>query len=297
VLNFELLDLQAFVTVAELGSFNRAAKALNLSQPALTRRIQKLEQSLGVALLDRSTRHVAVSMVGRDFIPKVRGLLSEFEASVLGMRDLGARMTGQIAIAVVPTAVFYFLPRAISRFGRAFPRIRIRILDIGANEGLSAVARGDVDFGINFIGASHPEIEFTPLAEDPFVVACRRDHPLASRQRVSWKDLASHRVIIVARTSGNRALIESALANHGIRLNWSYEVAHLAGSLGLVEAGLGVSVLPKLATPGADHPTIRAIPLVEPEVKRTIGVVRRQRDALGPAAARFLEMLLASWKS
>jgi DNA-binding transcriptional LysR family regulator len=297
MLNFELLDLQAFVTVAELGSFNRAAKALNLSQPALTRRIQKLEQSLGVALLDRSTRHVAVSMVGRDFIPKVRGLLSEFEASVLGMRDLGARMTGQIAIAVVPTAVFYFLPRAISRFGRAFPRIRIRILDIGANEGLSAVARGDVDFGINFIGASNPEIAFTPLAEDPFVVACRRDHPLASRQRVSWKDLAPHRVIIVARTSGNRALIESALANHGIRLNWSYEVSHLGGSLGLVEAGLGVSVLPKLATPGADHPTIRAIPLVAPEVKRTIGVVRRQRDALGPAAARFLDMLLVSWKS
>jgi DNA-binding transcriptional LysR family regulator len=296
-MNFESLDLKAFIAVADMGSFHRAAKALNLSQPALTRRIQKLEEILGVALLERSTRHVALTMVGRDFIPKVRRLLDEFETSVLGIRDLGARSRGQISIASVPTAVFYFLPRAISRFSSAFPRIRIRILDISANEGLEAVARGEADFGINFIGASHPEIEFTPLAEDPFVVACRSDHPLASRQQVTWKELAAHRVITVGRTSGNRALIDNALAQHGLQLNWSYEVTHLSGSLGLVEAGLGVSVLPKLATPAADHPIIRAIPLVQPEIVRNIGIVRRHRAALSPGATQFLEILLEAWKS
>jgi DNA-binding transcriptional LysR family regulator len=236
-------------------------------------------------------------MVGRDFIPKVRRLLDEFETSVLGMRDLGARSRGQISIASVPTAVFYFLPRAISRFSSAFPRIRIRVLDLGANEGLEAVARGEADFGINFIGASHPEIEFTPLAEDPFVVACRSDHALALRQQVTWKELAAHRVITVGRTSGNRALIDNALAQHGLQLNWSYEVTHLSGSLGLVEAGLGVSVLPKLATPAADHPIIRSIPLVQPEIVRTIGIVRRRRAMLSPGATQFLEMLLETWKA
>ena len=296
-MNFESLDLKAFIAVADMGSFHRAAKALNLSQPALTRRIQKLEESLGVPLLERSTRHVALTMVGRDFIPKVRRLLDEFETSVLGIRDLGARSRGQISIASVPTAVFYFLPRAISRFSSAFPRIRIRILDISANEGLEAVARGEADFGINFIGASHPEIEFTPLAEDPFVVACRFDHPVASRQQVTWKELAAHRVITVGRTSGNRALIDNALAQHGLRLDWSYEVTHLSGSLGLVEAGLGVSVLPKLATPAADHPIIRTVPLVQPEIVRTIGIVRRRRATLSPGATQFLEILLEVWKA
>jgi DNA-binding transcriptional LysR family regulator len=296
-MNFESLDLKAFIAVADMGSFHRAAKALNLSQPALSRRIQKLEESLGVPLLERSTRHVALTMVGRDFIPKVRRLLDEFETSVLGMRDLGARSRGQISIASVPTAVFYFLPRAISRFSSAFPRIRIRVLDLGANEGLEAVARGEADFGINFIGASHPEIEFTPLAEDPFVVACRSDHALALRQQVTWKELAAHRVITVGRTSGNRALIDNALAQHGLQLNWSYEVTHLSGSLGLVEAGLGVSVLPKLATPAADHPIIRSIPLVQPEIVRTIGIVRRRRAMLSPGATQFLEMLLETWKA
>ena len=296
-MNAELLDLRAFVTVAELGSFVRTAKALNLSQPALSRRIQKLEESLGAPLLERSTRHVNLTMVGRDFLPKVRRLIDEFETSVLGIHDLGARSSGLVSVAAVPTAVFYFLPRAIGRFAAAYPRIRIRILDIGANEGLEAVARGEADFGINFIGASHAEIEFQKLVEDPFVLACRNDHPLASRKQVSWSELVSHRIITVGRNSGNRALIDNALVRHGLQLNWAYEVAHLSGSLGLVEAGLGVAVLPRLATPAAGHPIIRTIRLIEPEVSRTIGIVRRHGATLSPHASQFLKMLLEAWRS
>ena len=152
-MNFELVDLKAFVAVAEMGSFNRAAQLLNLSQPALSRPLQKLEETLGVALFERSTPHVALTMVGRDFIPTVQRFLDEFETSLLGISDLGARSGCQVTIASVPTAVFYFLPNAISGFSSAFPRIRIRILDVSANEGLEAVARGEADFGINFIGS------------------------------------------------------------------------------------------------------------------------------------------------
>ena len=296
-MNAELLDLRAFITVAETGSFVRTAKALNLSQPALSRRIQKLEESLGAPRLARSTRHVNLTMTGRDFLPKVRRLIDEFETSVLAIQDIGARSSGLVSVAAVPTAVFYFLPRAIGRFAEAYPRIRIRILDIGANEGLEAVARGEVDFGINFIGASHAEIEFEKLVEDPFVLACRHDHPLASRKQVSWPEIVPHRVITVGRNSGNRALIDNALARHGLQLNWSYEVAHLSGSLGLVEAGLGIAVLPKLATPAAGHPIIHTVRVVEPEVSRTIGIVRRRGATLSPHASQFLKMLLEAWRS
>ena len=294
-MNAELLDLKAFVTVAELGSFVRTAEALNLSQPALSRRIQKLEESLGAPLLERSTRHVKLTMVGRDFLPKMRRLIDEYETSVLAIRDFGARSSGLVTIAAVPTSVFYFLPLAIARFSDAYPRIRVRILDIGANEGLEAVARGEADFGINFIGASHADIEFTKLVDDPFVLACRQDHPLAKRKRVSWADLTSQRVIMVGRNSGNRALIDNALVQHGVQLSWSYEVAHLAGSLGLVEAGLGIAVLPRLATPAPGHPIIRAIRLTDPEIFRTIGIIRRGGASLSPSASRLLTMLLETW--
>lgn len=295
-MNAELLDLKAFVTLAELRSFVRTAKALNLSQPALSRRIQKLEENLGAPLFERSTHHVTLTMIGRDFLPKMRHLIDEFESSVLAIRDLGARSSGLISVAAVRTAVFYFLPSVISRFAEAYPRVRVRIMDLGANEGLEAVVRGEADFGINFIGATHAGIEFQRLLEDPFVLACNHDHPLSSREQVCWAQLALQRVITVGQNSGNRILIDTTLARHGIQLDWRYEVAHNSVSIGLVEAGLGIAVLPRLAASAANQSTIRTVRLIDPEISRTIGVVRRRGAVPSPHAGQFLRMFLETWQ-
>lgn len=296
-INFEALDLRAFVAVVDLEGFHRAAEALNLSQPALSRRIQKLEAAVGAALLERTTRRVALTNVGREFLPLVRRMLDEFDSSLFAMRDVGRQRGGLISLACVPTAAFYFLPLVIGRFNEQYPNIRFRILDLSANEGLESVARGEVEFGINLLGASDPELSFEPLIEDPFVLACRRDHPLAQRNVVAWSDLAGHPLVAVSRSSGNRIMLDAALVRAGVNLSWSYEVTHLSTSLGLVEAGLGISVLPKLATPQGDHPIIVTRAIRNPEVSRTIGVVRRRGGRLAPAAERFLDMLLGTWKS
>jgi DNA-binding transcriptional LysR family regulator len=296
-INFESLDLRAFVAVVDLEGFHRAAEALNLSQPALSRRIQRLEAAVGAALLERTTRRVALTTVGREFLPLVRRMLDEFDSSLFAMRDVGRERRGLISLACVPTAAFYFLPSVIARFNEQYPNIRFRILDLSANEGLESVARGEVEFGINLLGASDPELTFEPLIEDPFVLACRRDHPLAQRRSLSWSDLEGQPLVAVSRTSGNRILLDAALVRTGVSLSWSYEVTHLSTSLGLVEAGLGISVLPQLATPQAEHPIIVTRPIGNPEVSRTIGVVRRRGGRLAPAAERFLEMLLGTWKS
>jgi DNA-binding transcriptional LysR family regulator len=296
-INFEALDLRAFVAVVDLEGFHRAAEALNLSQPALSRRIQRLEAAVGAALLERTTRRVALTTVGREFLPLVRRMLDEFDSSLFAMRDVGRERRGLISLACVPTAAFYFLPSVIARFNEQYPNIRFRILDLSANEGLESVARGEVEFGINLLGASDPELTFEPLIEDPFVLACRRDHPLAQRRSLSWSDREGQPLVAVSRTSGNRILLDAALVRTGVSLSWSYEVTHLSTSLGLVEAGLGISVLPQLATPQAEHPIIVTRPIGNPEVSRTIGVVRRRGGRLAPAAERFLEMLLGTWKS
>lgn len=293
-INFDLLDLRAFLTVLETGGFHKAAEALNLSQPALSRRIQALEQAIGAPLLERTTRHVAATSVGRSLQPLARRLLDEFEESLLTLTGVGDRQYGQITLACVPTAAFYFLPRAIERFNAQFPRIRFRILDLSANEALESVARGEVEFGINFMGHSQSDLEFTPLLDDPFVLACRRDHPLAKRRRLTWKDLEGHLLIGVSRNSGNRTILDAALAGKNVRLNFFYEVNHLTTSLGLVERGLGISVLPKLATPPNNHATIVTKAIGHPEVKRTIGIVERRGTRLSPAAQRFRNMLVES---
>jgi DNA-binding transcriptional LysR family regulator len=294
-INFEILDLRGFLAVMETGSFGKAAESLNLSQPALSRRIKQLERVIGAPLLERTTRRVAPTAVGRDLHPLLTRLIDELETSILSMSETGKLQHGHVTIACVPTAAFYFLPGVIRRFNELHPLIRIRILDLSASEGLRSVANGESEFGISMLGSSDPELSFTPLMEDPFVLACHRDHPLAGATSLRWEDLASHPLIGVSRHSGNRAILDNALASLNLRLNWFYEVHHLSTSLGLVEAGVGISVLPRLATPRGEHPTIVTLPLGEPSVIRTIGIVERRNSRLSPAALRFREILRESW--
>lgn len=176
----------------------------------------------------------------------------------------------------MPTAAFYFLPRVIEVFNHRFPGIRFRIMDLSANEGLDAVANGGL--GINITGATRDDLTFTPLIEAPFVLACRRDHPFASEKTLPWSALEGQPLIGVSKKSGNRAVLDQALAVADLRLNlnWFYDVNHLSTPLGLVEAGLGISVLPRLATPQREHPLIATVQLENPVVVRSIGLVERR---------------------
>ena len=296
-MDYELQDIRSFVKIAELGSFHEAADALHLSQPALSRRIKKLEDGLGTPMLERTTRRVGLTSVGRDFLPKARRLLDDFEDSILSIRELAERQTGQVTLACIPTAAFYFLPSVIRQYNEHYPKIRIRLLDLSANDGLEAVLRGEADFGINMLSGQHPDIEFVPLVQEQFVLACRRDHELAGRPSISWGELVEHRLIGVGRLSGNRVLLDHALSARGIRPKWFYEVQHLSTSLGMVEAGLGVSAMPSLAMPAADHPTLVSVPLTDPEVTRTLGLVSRRGASLSPAAEKFVAILLGQWKT
>ncbi len=140
-MEYELQDIRSFVKIAELGSFHEAADVLHLSQPALSRRIKKLEEGLGTPLLERTTRRVSLTSVGRDFLPKARRLLDDFEDSILSIRELAERQTGQVTLACIPTAAFYFLPSVIRLYTEQYPKIRIRLLDLSANAGLEAVLR------------------------------------------------------------------------------------------------------------------------------------------------------------
>ncbi|MBC8719710.1 MULTISPECIES: LysR family transcriptional regulator [Brucella/Ochrobactrum group] len=296
-INCEILDLRAFLAIVELESFHRAADTLNMSQPALSRRIQKLEIAIGAPLLERTTRHVSLTALGTELLPLVRRMLEEFDGSLFSVRDPAVQRGGLVTIACLPTAAFYFLPKVIRQFNIEYPNIRFRILDLPATDGLQAVARGEVEFGINIMGTADPDLIFDRLIEDPFVLAASKEHPLAEKSEVGWEDLTPYHLITVHRSSGNRTLLDGALAKSNIKLRWFYEVTHLSTSLGLVEAGLGISVLPQMATPQAEHPFLITRPIRNPEISRTIGVVRRRGGTLSPAAERFLKMLMGTWGS
>ena len=288
-LNFDLNDLQAFRAVAELSNFRQAAEVVNISQPAFSRRIEKLEEALGVKLLDRTTRRVSLTAVGRDFARKVQAMLDELDATLLGIKGIAATRMGEVTIACVPSTVYYYLSQVIKRYRDRYPKIRIKVFDASANEVLAAVTRNEADFGLNFIGSQEPDISFEPLLEERFVAACRRDHALARKRRVSWHDLAAHDFITVSKASGNRLLIDQALAGVVGRPQSLYEAQHVTTLLGLVEAGLGVAAVPSLAMPARDHPLLVSIPLDEPVVTRVVGLIRRRGRSLSPAAQQLYD--------
>lgn len=292
-INFNLNDLQAFRAVAELSSFRKAAESLHVSQPAFSRRIEKLEEALGVRLLDRTTRRVNLTAVGREFDRKVQELLNDLDEALLGIREVADTRMGEVTLACVPSTVYYFLSQVIARYHERYPKIRVRLFDASANDVLSVVARGEADFGLNFIGGQEPDIEFKPLLEERFVAACRRDHPLAGRKQVTWSDLAAYDYISVSRASGNRLLLDQALSSRAGRPQAIYETQHVTAALGLVEAGLGLAAVPSMAMPAGDHPLLVSVPLTDPVITRKVGLIRRKGRTLSPAAQQLYAFLAA----
>ncbi|HST43916.1 MAG TPA: LysR family transcriptional regulator [Luteimonas sp.] len=296
-MNFDLSDLRAFVCVADLGSFRAAAEALHLSQPALSRRVDKLEQALGFRLFERTTRKVDLNAMGRAFLPRARHVLGELESALLGMVDLSARIHGLVTVACIPSAVDNFISGVVRDFHRRLPGIRVRLLDQPAPDILLSVARSEADFGITYLGLQEPDLEFERLVDEPFVLACRGDHSLARRRRVRWAELAEHDCVVLAPGSGNRLLMDQGLAHVAAKPRWTCEVQHVPAQLSLIEAGVGVGAVPKLALAGGAGAALVGVPLVEPALARSVGIVRRRGRPAGAAAQAFHDALVAAHRS
>lgn len=290
-INFDLQELQAFVAVAERASFRAAAEDLHLSQPALSRRIEKLEDLLGARLLERTTRRVSLTNVGRVFLERARSAIDELERAVLSIGDLAAQRGGLVTVACVPSVAYYFLPSVIRAYTERFPRIRVRIIDETANTVLNSIVTGRADFGISFFGTQEPDVDFKAVLREDFVLAIRNDHPLARRRSVSWEELSEERFMTVAKESGNRLLIDDALAKSGKRTVSAFEVSHIMTLLGMVEAGLGVAAVPQLAMPLTRHATLTSLKLEHPRVTRTLGLIARRGRPLAPAAQQLYNMV------
>lgn len=295
-INFDLQQLEAFTAVAERGSFRAAAEHIHLSPPALSRRIDKLETILGARLFNRTTRDVELTPLGRVFLERARAALDDLESAMLGISDIAASRSGRVTVACVPSAAIHFLPSVVRPFSERYPLIRIRVVDEAASLVLASVVTGESDFGINFMGNQVPGVEFEAIHTDPFVLAVPRDHALATRKSVAWTDLQTERLIAVARSSGNRQLLDDALAKAGVNPSFSFEVSHIATLLGMVEAGLGLAAVPRLTLPPA-HPMLVGITLRQPDVSRVLGLATRRGAALRAPAKMFHDYLRVALKA
>ena len=295
-INFDMGELMAFVVTAEKGSFRLAAEALYLSAPALSRRVERLETALGIRLLERTTRHVALTAVGQEFLQEARAALNGLDEAVQRVGDQLKLRRGRVTVACIPSVASNLLPQVLKAFANAQPEVQVHVLDENARQVLDAVLRGEADFGVSFTGSQESALRFDALTRERYVLALPPGHAWAGRREVAWSELAGERLVSVSHHSGNRLVLDQVMAELPEQPVAWYECNHVSGALALVEAGLGMAAIPQLALEPS-HPRVRSVPLTQPEVWRTLGLLQRRDRVLSPMAQALRDCIVQMHKT
>lgn len=285
-------QLRAFLALAEQRSFTRAAEALHLSQPAFSALIRALEEALDTRLFDRSTRSVELTPEGRLFESSARQLLGDFGAALGTLRDHLQLRTGRVSLAVLPSLAAGWLPAILAEYKAQWPGVEIQLRDALSDDCIDLLRAGAVDFALAATGPHTTGLATEVLCSDGFHLVCRKDHPLARLKvgAIKLKDLAPYPFVHLARNSSVRQRLDAAV--HPMQLNTVLEVEHLATVAGMVEAGLGISVVPALTLFHFERPALVTHALKLPGLKRRIYVVRRAGESLSVAAEALRELIV-----
>ena len=291
-MNVGLRQLRAFLAVAKCGSFSRAAEEVAVSQSAVSFAVQQLESELGLRLLDRTTRQVRMTAAGESLAASGSRLVTELDAVLKELKDAGQRRRGKVVLACVPSVARGFMPRCVEYCATKWPEVSFAIEDIAAKDVVAKVERGDVEFGVSGGNIDASELHVEDFARDPLVLACRQDDELAELKGVAWSKLSGRRLVMLNNTSGSRPQILDTLIKAGVQAQISLELAQPSSVLAMVEARLGVAVVPLLVAPSQGHPTLTTRKLVKPSVSRKISLLRRRDRSLSPAASAVWNVLI-----
>lgn len=285
-----LRQIQAFLAVAELGTFTKAAERLRMAQPALSQLVRELEHELGIRLFDRTTRRVELTEGGREFQGASAKIVHDLDLAIQNANDLAERRRGKITVAAPPLLAAAILPEAIAEMRERFPGVQVAVLDARTDTIIEAVRTSRADCGLGTFATVEDGIERMPMARDQLMLFCSPGSRFAAA-RIDWRELQGEPLITLTRDSGIRLLVEVAYETVGIPLVPAYEVAQITTALALVEARLGVAVLPTYAQAAAPHRRVVARPLSNPVIARDIVMIRPSGRSPSPALTAFEAVL------
>jgi DNA-binding transcriptional LysR family regulator len=291
-MNVSLRQLRAFLAVGKVGSFTAAAERLHLTQAALSGVVKELELQLGVRLLDRTTRKVQLSEVGKEFYPLAERVLQDADNAILSITTLREKRRGVVRIAAPELPSCTFVPSSVASFHERHPGIDVRIVDTGAVDVLAKVRSGEVDIGVGIERLADDDIESRPIFKSAMMLVCGGNHALMRKKRVAWKDLRPYRLIYNIRNFRVRALGEHAARAAELLPDDMYEVDRMVTAFGMVRVGLGITVAPVVARPLADGFGLLMCPLHAPRLTREFSAYTKRGRSLSPAAESFLSLLL-----
>jgi DNA-binding transcriptional LysR family regulator len=296
-MRIDFLGLQAFLSIAERGSFRRAAAHLNLSQTAISHRMRKLEDELGIKLFARTTREVTLTRAAIELLPKAQKAIGELEQSFDEVKQQGAKRRDRLDIACLPAFAVHYLPPILRVFHETHPNVEVRIFETPSAAIAELVESGEVEFGLSVIQTNRWDLDVETICDVPLALACPTSHALAKQRSVSWKELRNTPLIRVGTKTAIRSIIDDAVGAARLSPNWQYEVQHVETAVHLVEVGLGLAIVPSVDVALHRGRGLIAVPLRSPKVICTYGLVTRRGMPLSSAAATVRDLLVRELSS
>ncbi len=285
-----LRQFAAFLRVARLGSFARAAEALGMSQPALSQSISQMEGLLGTRLFDRTTRSVRLTPEGVLLVPHAEAIIASVEDAVSAVRRQGAALRPRISVGTLPTHATVFLADILRLFRQRYPAAEVTVTDGTSDVLYAGIEAGHIDLALASRLRDRDSVRFRSLFRERFALVMPRNHPLARRATVKWDEAVLQDFIAFPAGSAGYEALHDGLDRAGLILRPVMSLAQSATVLKMVEAGVGVTALPMLGVPKHDHPSLTVRPLVSPVIERDVGMVQ-SATAASTAALRAFEQI------
>jgi len=285
----DLVLLRSFLTVAETGAITEAAERIGVTQPALSRRLQQLEDHLGVELLVRSRKGATLTEMGRLVRNEAQVIVARYEQ----LREMVASQQrlegGTVRIGGGATAVSFILPEAIAAFQAAHPQVRFQMREAGSSEIADDVAAGQLELGVVTLPVRDRELRITPLTNDRVVLVARDDHPLARRRRVRIQHLADQAFVAFEAGSALRQIIDSKLRDGGVEVNVVMELRSIPAILRMVSTTGNLAFVSQLGIP--QQPDVVEVAVQGLRIERRLAIIGRRATPLSPAAQAFVQRL------
>lgn len=291
-INLSMRDIDTMLVLGRTLNFRQAAAQLHLSQSALSTQIQRIEDSLGVRLFDRSTRTVRLTASGEVFMQQAAMLQAAFRDAIAAVGGIASAERGHVSVAALPSVAARLLPRVLMAYRDSHPHVTLKVRDTLSGPAFDLVRAGEVDFALTAADPQHADLHYVPLMSDSFLLLIPESHPLArGKGPLRWADTADAAHVSMVHPSSVRQYTEWAFLQNRIRFTPAFEAEHLATIAAMVECGFGVAALPGIAAESVAQTGIVTRPLTGPAAERSIGLVTARSRSLSPAAAELVRML------
>jgi LysR family transcriptional regulator, hydrogen peroxide-inducible genes activator len=243
----EIHQLRYVCAIADTGNFSRAAERCQVAQPSLSQQVLKLEDDLGAKLFDRLGRSVRLTEAGRAFLPHARAILEQMDVARASVSGKNADLRGSVAVGVIPTVAPYLIPSYTAAFARKYPDAKLRIVEETTSILVEALRDLFIDVAILALPLRHKDLELFPIRTEPLFVVMGSDHPRASAKSLALKDLRGESFVMLRDGHCFRDLSIATCTRARVTPNIAFESGQFSSLLGMVAAGVGVSLVPEMA--------------------------------------------------